>query len=602
MYSSPTQPSEACLRSSSPESTSPFLTNFPIGRSSSLHGPKNLSAESRIRNLAHKLNMDVKTGSSLPIPLNYASGYVDANKISPDITNGSPRLQKRIIVCCDGTWNDGIKSAPNKVTNVLKLSRCIFPEDRRTFPPTPQVVFYQAGLGTTDDLLLNFAQGATGVGILAKIREAYAFIAQNYIPGDEIFLFGFSRGAFTARTIASLILDIGILSTAGMEDFYQVLAAYQVRSEGTENADIAEKFLDKYRQDGSRKHVSRMAEGALKCVGVWDTVGALGMPGFFARNFNLLGFRDTKLGRNIKYAFHAIALHETRQDFTATKWVRTASKALRPYQILKQVWFSGSHSDVGGGYENHDLSDISLIWMVANLIKYNLLSINEEYLETLPFPQAGWGEQAPHDPRKGVMSKTIKTVRKFPTEWDPTSMETIHPSVAFQKQLEPELASIFKADGCKLVEKLLPFEVKMRDKWDSFRKPKLDFQEKDPLPEVDGESKRSILSTYFLKNLSSLGSIGRLKKTIFRDQFTDEEFAKKVLESPVNSLSSQSNEDESTGLDSNPDPKGRALLADFSSALHGLIDIGLLSLEIARGGSSSEELSKQILESPVQEL
>jgi len=464
---------------------------------------------------------------SLPLPTGYASGYIEADKLSRKITEESPRLHKRIIICCDGTWNNGITSPPSSTTNVLKLSRCIFPEDRRTFPPIPQVVFYQAGLGTTEDVALDLTQGATGTGILAKIREAYAFIAQNYIPGDEVFLFGFSRGAFTARTIASLIADIGILNSAGMADFAQVLAAYQVRLEDTERSKSAEKFLDNYRR-GGQKHMCRMKEGTLKCVGVWDTVGALGLPGFFGENFNLLGFRDTKLSRQIKYAFHAIAVHETRKDFTPTKWVRKPSRDPHEKcpQVLKQVWFAGSHSDVGGGYEDHDLSDVSLIWMVANLMEYNLLAIDEQYLRTLPSPQAGWGKRAPHDPTKQGVIRTLKTVRQFPTTFNETSMETIHPSVACQENLVPGLAKIFEENTPNLVEKLLPFEERMRLTWNSLR------QENDLKPielEAESNGQRRMLFTDFLKAFHGLVNIGRLSVEIIRGASTDEEAAEKVL-------------------------------------------------------------------------
>ncbi|KAH9472893.1 hypothetical protein Pst134EA_003492 [Puccinia striiformis f. sp. tritici] len=292
----------------SPESRSPVSP--ALSRSNSYQNRANTDLTGiRIKKLALQVDK-VRNGGSLPLPTSYASGYIEAEKLSPKITQGAPRLHKRLIICCDGTWKNGLSSAPSSATNVLKLSRCIYPEDRRTFPPIPQVVFYQSGLGGLDCEFRydGWSGRATGAGILAKIREAYAFIAQNYIPGDEVF--------FTARTIASLIGDLGILSSAGMADFHQVLAAYQVRFEGTERSESAEKFLDNYRQGGT-KHMCRMAEGTLKCVGVWDTVGALGLPGFFDQNFNLLGFRDTKLSHHIKYAFHAMAVHETRKDFYA---------------------------------------------------------------------------------------------------------------------------------------------------------------------------------------------------------------------------------------------------------------------------------------------
>ncbi|KAI9611690.1 hypothetical protein H4Q26_008645 [Puccinia striiformis f. sp. tritici PST-130] len=455
----------------SPESRSPVSP--ALSRSNSYQNRANTDLTGiRIKKLALQVDK-VRNGGSLPLPTSYASGYIEAEKLSPKITQGAPRLHKRLIICCDGTWKNGLSSAPSSATNVLKLSRCIYPEDRRTFPPIPQVVFYQSGLGTTDGPALDLAQGATGAGILAKIREAYAFIAQNYIPGDEVFLFGFSRGAFTARTIASLIGDLGILSSAGMADFHQVLAAYQ----------------------GGTKHMCRMAEGTLKCVGVWDTVGALGLPGFFDQNFNLLGFRDTKLSHHIKYAFHAMAVHETRKDFTPTKWVKTHTPiGLKKYpQVLKQVWFP-------------DLTA--------------MLAADMRTMIYPTFHSSGWC------PRQGVMSTTLKTVRQFPTVWDEKSMETIHPSVFRQETLAPQLAEVFADNTPRLLEKLLPFEEKMRIRWDALLKEnKIQSRESVYQPNPPGR----MLFTDLLKTFNGLLDIGRFSLEIVRGQSTDEEVAEKML-------------------------------------------------------------------------
>lgn len=218
-------------------------------------------------------------------------------------------IKKRLIICCDGSWDDGRygRTTDADQSNVSKLARCISPEDRQTSPPTPQIVFYQSGqeYGLT-------LQGTPGTGFSVKqIREAYAFLVQHYIPGDELLLFGFSRGAFIARTIAEMVGEIGILNMAGMEDFYQIMAAYQLLHAKGDNDRVelgrasAQSFLDEYCQ-GGQKQLRRISEGALKCVGVWDMVGACGLPEPFAQKYPLLGFGDMKLSVHIKYAFHAI--------------------------------------------------------------------------------------------------------------------------------------------------------------------------------------------------------------------------------------------------------------------------------------------------------
>ncbi|KAI8459595.1 hypothetical protein BY996DRAFT_4575750 [Phakopsora pachyrhizi] len=516
------------------------------------------------RRLAHLIKtIPIKGGGSMPalIPAyDYSSGYVEAKKLSPKITKYAPRLQKRLIVCCDGTWNNGLSTSPFSSTNVLKLARSIFPEDRQTFPPIPQLVFYQTGLGILFFSFLRLAQGATGAGVLTKIREAYAFIAQNYIPGDEVFLFGFSRGAFTARTIATLIADIGILTNAGMADFYQVLAAYQVRGKGNEKSEKAERFLDNYRRGGP-KRMREMPEGTLKCVGVWDTVGAFGIlltftlilhetAHFFEKTHSILGFRDTKLSHQIKFAFHAIAIHETRVDFMPTKWRKhPPTPGSKECQVFKQVWFSGSHSDVGGGNEKHDLSSVSLFWMVANLIEHKLLSIDEDYLLSLPAPKDDWGRQIPTDPRQGLMSLSEETIRSVPTVYNCFTREKIHRSVEFQPSLDPEIAKIFESKESCMIEELLPFEIKMRQKWEllklmsaSSKRFNIDSQEVLEAPNDDDESAGK--KTSFKDLLGSIIDKIDIRKFMLRpgensenseifDEDFDEVLAYQALETPT---------------------------------------------------------------------
>ncbi|EFP76130.2 hypothetical protein PGTUg99_008418 [Puccinia graminis f. sp. tritici] len=164
----------------------------------------------------------------------------------------------------------------------LEVARCISPEDRQTFPnPTPQIVFYQSG----QEYGLTLQATSYTSFLVNQIRDAYAFLVQHYIPGDELLLFGFSRGAFIARTIAEMVAEIGILNMAGMEDFYQVLAACQLLHAKGDSDRVergrasAQAFLDEYYQ-GGQKQLRRISEGSLKCVGVWDMVGACGLREF----------------------------------------------------------------------------------------------------------------------------------------------------------------------------------------------------------------------------------------------------------------------------------------------------------------------------------
>jgi len=254
-----------------------------------------------------------------------------------------------IIVCADGTWNrpeeDIEKDFP---TNVLKLARAIAPSvgDYR------QHVFYDWGLGSYHSQL---TAAATGRGIHKNILDGYRYIVQNYNPGDNIFLFGFSRGAYTVRALSGLINNCGILKRIDARLIAQAWKLYKSPlAKKHPNGSDACAFREKHAQASRNIHF----------VGVWDTVGSLGIP------FSLMGllashdeFYDTKMGSNITFARHAVAMDELREDFEPTLWMP------KPGVDLKQVWFAGTHSDVGGSYPpdkttGYMASDAPLGWML----------------------------------------------------------------------------------------------------------------------------------------------------------------------------------------------------------------------------------------------
>ncbi|MFN2355463.1 MAG: DUF2235 domain-containing protein [Desulfopila sp.] len=254
-----------------------------------------------------------------------------------------------IVICADGTWNrpeeDIEKDFP---TNALQLARAIKPADNGV----KQHVFFDWGLGSYHNSL---SAGATGRGIHKNIMDGYRYIVQNYAPGDKIFLFGFSRGAYTVRALTGLMNNCGILKRP---DANLIARAWRIyKSPSTKNrphGEAAESFRN------SHCHLSKNVD----FVGVWDTVGALGIP------FSLMGlfdrhdeFYDTKMGSNISIARHALAIDEQREDFEPTVWTP------RSGIDLKQVWFCGVHADVGGSYppDKHTgirVSDTPLAWML----------------------------------------------------------------------------------------------------------------------------------------------------------------------------------------------------------------------------------------------
>ena len=270
---------------------------------------------------------------------------------------------KRLIVCCDGTWNtpdqtDGGVPAP---TNVVRLFNCVTEADAAG---VEQVKYYHPGVGTDPGLLSRVAGGGLGLGLDRNIMSAYRFVAETYAAGDEIYLFGFSRGAYTVRSLGGMIGRCGLLDTAGLD-------------EATVWSRVQDLFDNDYRKPspggpaaGGRDGWAFRAPPAgepgipIRFLGVWDTVGALGIPDDMALLNLLDGFRDrsfhdTELGSGVQTARHAVAIDERRASFQPTLWTNVA-----PGRDVRQLWFPGVHSDVGGGYADTGLSDAALQWMV----------------------------------------------------------------------------------------------------------------------------------------------------------------------------------------------------------------------------------------------
>jgi uncharacterized protein (DUF2235 family) len=265
--------------------------------------------------------------------------------------SGIIRVVKRLIVCCDGTWNrpqevsDGVP-AP---TNVAKLALALADVDREG---NEQRLHYQAGVGTRR--FERFAGGAFGFGLSRNILACYRFLVDNYEPGDKLYFFGFSRGAYTARSLAGLVRNSGILRPEERDRIRDAYALYRRPDKELAPNSIAAALF-------RRSH--SYAETYIDFVGVWDTVGALGIPidGFRLPLLSKLWrFHDTDLSRYVLNAYHALAIDERRRPFRPTVWHQQPGAQ---GQTLEQVWFAGAHSDVGGGYPDTGLSEIPLLWM-----------------------------------------------------------------------------------------------------------------------------------------------------------------------------------------------------------------------------------------------
>lgn len=299
------------------------------------------------------------------------------------------RPTKRLILCEDGTWlnseSSDLSDSLNIPSNVTRVSRAIKP---MSSDGIPQVVYYHFGVGGSGKITDRLA-GLNGGGINEIIREGYGFLATNYTLGDEIFIFGFSRGAYTARSIAGLIGQVGVLTKEGLPYLPEIYRDVQHQHDRNyrpkhPNLPFPNKpdFSDPaYLRELVRRRLT-VPDVPIKIVGVWETVGALGVPrigwltriGLQSTTMKDLRFYDTTLSNCIEYAFQALALDERRYQFQPTLWEKMEGNTT----TLKQVWFPGAHANVGGGYNDQQIATITLAWMVAQCQSH--LDIDLDYV------------------------------------------------------------------------------------------------------------------------------------------------------------------------------------------------------------------------------
>jgi uncharacterized protein (DUF2235 family) len=322
---------------------------------------------------------------------------------------------KRLVVCCDGTWNtpDEIHRGAVAPTNVGKLALGVAPVGP---DGTEQRLHYLRGVGTGRlDRLLG---GAFGLGLSRHVREGYRFLVECGAPGDEVFLLGFSRGAYTARSLAGLIRNAGILRAEYADQVDAAYALYRSRDDATHPRGVEARLF--------RRMYARDEEPTIHFVGVWDTVGALGIPGIKGRLARRTwGFHDTTLSSRVRFAYHALAVDERRRPFAPTLWERAEAV---PGQTLEQRWFAGCHSDVGGGFPDAGLAELPLRWM-AGRARAAGLAFEPDHLR----------EVAPDaiDPE----------ARRAGTQIAPDPLGPIHPSRTAVYRLQPALVRDLAGPG-----------------------------------------------------------------------------------------------------------------------------------------------------------
>jgi uncharacterized protein (DUF2235 family) len=268
---------------------------------------------------------------------------------------------KRLIICCDGTWQKINVTYP---TNVVKIKSAVEAVNHRD-----QVVFYDPGVGTSN-WFLKILGGMFGWGLFKNVKECYEFLCRNWEHGDEIYLFGFSRGAFTVRSVAGLLYKCGIVKNYNKMIIRKVFRLYKNRYIHPDHSS-AVNFRKKY----SHQNGENSDRPVINFLGCWDTVGALGIPDLSSR-FNIdklinrkFEFHDTKLSDIIQHVRHAVAIDEHRKVFDFTP-MKLSDSALSRGTDLNQIWFIGDHGCIGGGEkEKEPFSDITLNWMMRELQK-----------------------------------------------------------------------------------------------------------------------------------------------------------------------------------------------------------------------------------------
>ena len=305
----------------------------------------------------------------------------------------------KLIVCCDGTWNtpDQLDQGVPAPTNVARMSNAIVKNQA-------QKVYYHPGVGTGNSWWDKAIGGGTGTGLTRNILSAYQWLCRNYQPGDDIYLFGFSRGAYTVRSLSGFIARCGLLkaeapATSDLWNWVELLYGEGYRKR---------KNIGSLRAAIGESHFWNAAGDVIptRFIGVWDTVGALGIPDDLGV-LNLLDnpdnhtFHNTSLGASVKVARHALAMDELRGSFQPTLWTDVA-----PDRDVKQVWFPGAHSDVGGGYRECGLADGALNWMIDEARETGLAfdegirrQIKPNYQDTVHNPCTGLFALMPTQPR-----------------------------------------------------------------------------------------------------------------------------------------------------------------------------------------------------------
>jgi len=370
---------------------------------------------------------------------------------------------KRLIVCCDGTWQSLNNFDP---TNVAKLAKAVKLKSEKD--NVPQILYYHDGVGT-QGLKDRLMGGAFGKGLDLVIANAYRFLCMNYSIGDEIYLFGFSRGAYTVRSLAGLIYNCGILKRENILQIPEAIKKYRSRDE--KDHPTKGENAEQFRIDNALQPSDNQSPANVTLLGCWDTVGSLGIPDI-APSLKIdeiingqYRFHDTTINPKIQNALHAVAIDERRKVFDVTPMEKNSNNS---EQKLRQVWFPGDHGCVGGGKAHKDdesqkaepnpFAQVTLKWMIDSIKDLKLgLEVNEKLIGNIPSYDK-LPEKFPFENEsKSFLSEIIeksgmreRTIEKYFQEGQENNF--FHKSVDFRCTQYPSYKILFKDEKLKNLE------------------------------------------------------------------------------------------------------------------------------------------------------
>ncbi len=323
---------------------------------------------------------------------------------------------KNIVICSDGTANTANKG---RGTNVFKLFEAVDVDDGvdplQDANICKQVAIYDDGVGTQKLKAIRLVAGAFGHGLARNVRQLYAELARVCAPGDRIYLFGFSRGAFTVRTLAGFVDHAGILDPeslsaseleAAVGDLYRAYRKSRpallehVTSPLSGGLRRVWRWLARHATGSRKPTLAFQKHKAIRFVGVWDTVDAVGFPfPVWASFWNLIvhrfKFNERRLPNNVEHASHALAIDEERASFAPFLWRHDPKRT-------EQVWFAGVHSNVGGGYPKQGMSLVTLDWMMDRAVKASGGTLRFTSVQRQLYREAANVDDTLYDSRAGL--------------------------------------------------------------------------------------------------------------------------------------------------------------------------------------------------------